>query len=309
VIHWPRLIYCLLLSLGIWFIHNISQSVSDVVSVSVIAESNLSGRVSSSTDQVSVAVQCTAQAYVFLYYKIHRKPVRIQIDSEDLVLSQGDHYTISSQDFLKYWKSYFSGITSNESFLKESYSFSFPVEHFKKIPVHLVDDISYKSQYICSGVVSVTPDSVLVYGSPARLSTIDAAFTKPVSYHDLNRNVHGMVRLERIPGARISETSVSYSIGVERYVELVSRVKISRRNVPAGVRFSVYPSSADVTFHCVFPIDVNPSDPSEFFVDYNDFVTSLSGKCMIRCEGLPEGVLDWSINPEFCDCIIEEERQ
>lgn len=300
------LVICLLLSLGIWFIHNISQPVTDVVSIPVVARSNLYGRSEMSSEPVTILARVRAQGYFFLFRRLRHKPLEVHFYPEDFNYVEGDEYSISSAALERYAGVIFHDNVTVEASLRDSYSFKFPPENCKKVPVRPVGDIYYRPQFTSRGEIAVIPDSVYVYGSPQVLSTIDVAMTRPVSFTDLSSSVHGIVKLEKIPGVRMSEKEVSYSIDVVRYVEIQSTVKLSVRNAPSDVIFRVYPSSVEAVFKCIFPTSVDPSEPSEFYIDYDEFARSLSGKCIIHCEGLPESVLECKLHPEVCDCMIKD---
>jgi len=66
----------------------------------------------------------------------------------------------------------------------------------------------------------------------------------------------------------------------------------------------VYPSKATVILLCKFPVGRDPFDSFEVYVDFDDFNTSLSGRCVARTgEKLPSGVLDYRVEPAVFDCI------
>ncbi len=96
---------------------------------------------------------------------------------------------------------------------------------------------------------------------------------------------------------------MSYEIPVARYVELRATLPVSVLNAPAGHQLQVFPSLADVVLHCTFPVVRDPFDSIQLYVDYRDFASSLSGRCIPRIRNLPSGVLDFRVVPEIFDCI------
>ena len=114
-----------------------------------------------------------------------------------------------------------------------------------------------------------------------------------------------MARLEvpRGAGVRLSDSEVSYALDVTRYVEIRREVKVGTRNVPAGRDLTVYPSVVDVVFRCIFPLASDPTEGISFYVDYNDFASSINGRCVPRDSGLPSTVIDYSVDPKVLECI------
>ena len=152
------------------------------------------------------------------------------------------------------------------------------------------------------------PDSVLVYGEPYHLENINMVYTKAIELSNLKSSAHGSVKLEPVQGLRMSEQEVGYSLEVTRYVEISTEVAVTPRNVPAGMKLSVYPSTARVVYKCVFPLTHDPSDVVSFNIDYNDFQKSIGGRCMANHSKMPDGVIEYSIEPEVFDCVEESAR-
>ena len=147
------------------------------------------------------------------------------------------------------------------------------------------------------------PDSVLVYGEPFHLESIERAYTKPFVLRNLKDPARGVVRLENMKEVRLSQDEVEYKVDVERYVEISTSVQIRTRNVPAGRVLTVYPSTAKVTYRCSFPVVSDPAGNVVFYIDYKDFARSISGKCLVRNDGLPAGVIGFRIEPEVFECV------
>ena len=300
---WFSLLLCVLFSAGIWLVHNLSQTYSEIVSVPVVAESNIEGRARRSSSEMTASAMVSTAGFRLLRLGSNsKKPVVVNFDVADLSHTEGDYYHVPVSSLYKYVSDIFGDGVTLESFVSSDLEFKFPKENHKKVPVKPVQIISFKPQYMALGDMSVIPDSVVVYGDPVRLEGIESVLTRPVSHKDIRNSVHGTVRLQAPSGVRLSHKDAVYSLDVTRYVEVSSTVKIVAHNVPVGKKLSVLPSTASVAFRCVFPMSVNPVDRCEFYVDYRDFEQSITGRCVIRCEGLPDGVISYELDPEVCDC-------
>ena len=300
---WGGLLLSVLLSAMIWLVYNLSQNYSEIVSIPVVAESNIEGRARRSSTEVTVSAMVNAPGFHLLSLAAgHSKPVSVEFSPEDLKHTEGDIFEAGVSNLIKYVSQIFGDDVSLESFISGDLQFRFPVENHKKVPVKPVQIISFKSQYMALEDMKVIPDSVVVYGDPARLAGIDAVFTKPVSKKDLRSSIHGTARLQVPSGVRLSQRDVLYSLEVSRYVEVSTTSRVVTRHAPAGKRLTILPSSVDVSFRCVFPMNVNPIDRSEFYVDYREFSESITGRCVVHCDGLPEGVISYAVNPEICEC-------
>lgn len=289
----------------IWLIHNLSLDYSTIVSVQVVAKSNLEGRAAESVNQANIAARCNMQGYDV--YRLNRmsarKPLVVSFDSEDLKFVKDDIYSISSEALSGYVQDLFGENAKLESFVTRSVQFRFPEENSKKVPVRCVQLLNFKPQYMPVGSMLTFPDSVEVFGSPAVLENVDMVFTETVSKDNVSSGIHGVIPLQEIAGVRLSESEVEYVLEVSRFVEIKTTVKLQTRNVPSGKILSVFPSTAEVIYRCEFPIGVDPSGKVTMYIDYEDFVGSINGRCVPVPDGLPSGVLDYSIEPQVFDCF------
>jgi len=183
--------------------------------------------------------------------------------------------------------------------------FRFPVEKFKKVPVHPISTITYRNQYMADGPLVLQPDSVLVYGEPFRLENINAVYTRPINFTDLSRSQNGLVRLEKIKGVRLSETEIHYSLNVRRFVEIVKSVPVVVVNVPEDKEMLVYPSVVDVCLRCAFPLLEDPESGLRIEADYGDIQNSIGGQCILKASGLARGVISCEMSPMSVSFVLE----
>jgi len=301
--NWQYFLGCLALSAGIWLIHNLSHMQTDVVTVSVIAESSLPGRSARSSEAVSMTARCKASGFRLLYIGRKDEPVVVRFEPEDLVKGEGDYFTISQAQLYRYVNDILGPGTSVESFLFDELRFRFTRELYRKVPVNVISTLTFKNQYMQNGDFVIQPDSVLVYGPADMLSSLQEVNTRPIIRDDVKGNLHGEIALDAPQGLRLSDQSVSWSLEVCRFVQLEAELPVSARNVPAGAAFSVYPSNVKVSFNCLFPIMADPCTSASCYVDYREFASSLTGRCMIHCDNLPQGVISYSIKPEVAECV------
>lgn len=301
---------CLLLSAGIWLIHNLSQNYVSIVSVPVIAESNIDGRAHTSITDDTISAQVKASGFKhFGLARTHKRPRTVYFSPSDFRHEDGNIYSMPTSSLYKYAEDIFDDGVSIESFVSESPRFAFPEVTNKRVPVRTVHSISFYPQYMATGEMSLQPDSVLVYGEPSKLEYIDNILTQPIELRNLRSSVHGEVELDVPSGVRLSAEEVIYSLDVSRFVEIRDEVKVGTRNVPSGVELSVLPSTASVVYKCVFPVTTDPTETTEFYVDYRDFSGSITGRCIALPDGLPSNVISYSITPSVFDCIVLGEEK
>lgn len=291
-----------MLSFSIWLVMILSRDNTSLESVTVQAYSNVEGRASVALETVVVTARCRASGFKLIALSSSEDVVNVTFDADDLMDEGNDSYYIDAQRLSRYVRNIFGPGVSVESFAEPGVRFKFLTENFKKVPVIPVSYITYHPQYMALGKMSLTADSVLVYGSPESLLGIDRVHTNPITLRDVRRDERGITGLSVPPGVRLSEKEVGYHLPVGRFVEIRASVMIASRNVPAGIQFFVSPGMADVVWKCSYPLRSNPKDNSSFYVDYREFEGSITGKCVIRSD-VPEGVISCSVYPQVCSCV------
>ena len=294
----------LLLSFGIWTIYNLSLQYSSVVSVPVSAASDLDGHAQYSSNSVVIAARCRTSGFNLMRFGNSLKPRQVFISSSDLhPTGSGDFYSISANELSGYFSDIFGDDIQLESIISSNVQFRFAEENHKKVPVQVSSVQSFKSQYMALEPIKAEPDSITVYGEPLRLDNIERVNTATVTLENLSSSAHGVVKLEVPAGVRLSRDEVTYSLDVTRYVEIRTEVNIAVRNVPAGKEVSVYPSQAEVTYRCMFPMGSDPTENITFWIDYEDFTKSINGRCIPQTGELPSGVIDYTLEPKVFECV------
>lgn len=296
----------LLLAFGVWFIHNLSLNYSGLVQCSFAARCDLPGHSDVSSNSADVAARCNMSGFDILSYAPGRKRSSgvVVVSAEDLKSYGGDLFYMTKENLSRYFHEFFGDKSTLEYFVTDTVFFRFPFEEYRKVPLRPVSSISFRAQYMASGELRLTPDSVLVYGNRDMLEGIHEVKTELIGFQDVNSSVVGEVSLERIPGVRMSAERVRFELPVSRYVEHTLKALVTPLNFPSNVSARFFPSSAVVRLRTLFPGEDDFSDIS-VYVDFNEFETSMNGKCLGRISGLPSGVLGYVLEPEVFDCVTQ----
>jgi len=297
-------IFALIMSATIWIVHNLTLNYTKVVSVPVVAVSNLEGRSQKSSNVASFMTRCRTRGYDIMRLEnaSEGQPIELEIAPQDLGHTTGDVFFLTPADAERYVPAIF-GEDVIEATVADTLFFKFPEESHKKVPVFANYSISFKNQYATMSGLKTEPDSVIVYGEPHHLENIDRVFTQHFELDELSAPMSGEVMLEAPSGIRLSQNSAEYSIDVERYVEISATMQIRSRNVPNNKRLIIYPPVAKVSFRCSYPVTVEPDKYVHFYIDYNDFTQSLNGECIAKADEIPSGVIGYSMDPQVFECI------
>ena len=306
---WLLLATSVVLAGLIWLFSNLSRLYSGILTVPVQAECSLQGHSNVSSNAPDLSARCRADGYRLLRERSRRsrRPVRVAIDRADLRHDAGDRFYVTGNVMNNYLRPVFGDKVDVEDIITDTLFFLFPPENNKRVPVTFNGDFSYRRQYMASGPLRLEPDSVTVYGEPSRLDLVDHVSVGPLEVDDVHTTQKGVLHVRRVKGVRLSDTDIAYELPVSRFVELRSEMPVTARNVPPGRHLQVFPSRATVILHCTFPMDFpegrDPFESFPLYIDYDDFASSISGRCVARTGALPRGVLDYRVEPAVFDCI------
>ena len=297
----------LLLAFSIWLIHNLSLKYNDYLTASVRAQCNIEGHSNVSLNASDVIARCRATGYKVIMsdIKAGRKPVSVTFDSNIMRQAEDDLFYVLASDLTEYTHLIYGDGVTLEYFVSDTVFFRFPEVDHKKVPVHPVYSVSYMPQHISSGELEVIPDSVTIYGESRSIKNIDKVITEPIKHTSLSSDIQGLVRLEKIKDVRMSVTEVHYLLDVSRYVEVKSILPVTADNVPNDKKLIPFPSKAEVTMRLSFPLE-GETEGLEVKVDYNDFITSLSGVCPLKLAGETKGLISYEIDPVAANCVLED---
>ena len=305
---WVVLLLALLLAFSTWLIHNLALRYNDYLKVSVTAVCNLDGHSNVSENRSEVMARCRTTGYQVIKYNFrpHTLETKIQFNPSVMKPLSDDTFYVTSSDLQEYSHLIFGDKVTVEYFVSDTLFFKFPQQDNKRVPVYLVHSLSFRPQYINASEFTCIPDTITIYGDKYKIDKIDKVFTTPIRHSDLYEDIQGLAPIEMIRDIRYSDTEVRYSMDVTRYVELKDTYQVQVVNVPADKKLLVYPSYIEATFKCRYPLADAAMDNVVFEVDYEDFISSLNGKCNVKPKGFTDSVLNYQIDPVAVDCVLED---
>ena len=297
----------LLLAFSIWLIHNLGLKYNDYLTVSVRAQSNIEGHANLSLSTSDVIARCRATGYKVLMSDINarRKPVTVNFNPSVMRHLEGETFYVLASDLTEYAHLIFGDGVTLEHFVSDSLFFRFPEVDHKKVPVQPVYSLSYLPQHTSREELHVIPDSVILYGTARVLDNIDKVITEPIKHSSLSSDIQGVCRLEKIKDVRMSVSEVHYLLDVSRFVEMKMTLPVTAENVPADKKLIPFPSKAEVVIKVTFPLE-DDIEGLGLKVDYNDYISSLSGTCPLKLTGAAKGLISYEVDPVAANCVLED---
>lgn len=293
------------LAFAVWLTANLSRSYSNIMQVPVRFYSNIPEHDSQSLSNVSVAARCKVSGFKILFGRFHKPDVvELEIDAQDMHHFSGNRFYTTSVSLEKHFNSLFRD-AKLERFITDTVFVDFPAVYCRKLPVVATAELSYADQYTARMPLKLSPDSVLVYGNEEIVESMDAVYTNSLVLRDLNHDAYGEVALEPIEGLRYGTDVVNYSARVARFVQLRMMASVEVVGAPEDVSCAIYPTQTMLTMLVTYPM-VHRYDNMRVVVDYNDILSSRSGKCMGFLEENSGDILNVSMTPEVFECRVIE---
>ncbi len=302
------MLLALLLAFSTWLIHNLSLRYNEYLKVSVTAVCNIDGHSNVSENRCEVMARCRTTGYQIIKHSFRPRTIeaKVQFNPSAMKPASDDTFYITSSDLQEYSHLIYGDKVSVEYFVSDTLFFKFPQQDSRRVPVYLVHSLSFRPQYINASEFTCVPDTITIYGDKYKIDKIDRVYTTPIRKTDLYENIQGLAPIEKIRGVRYSDAEVRYSMDVTRYVEIKNTYQIQTVNVPADKKLLVYPSSVEATFKCEYPLADNAMENIAFVVDYEEFISSLNGKCTLKPVNIGDSVLSYQIYPVAVDCVLED---
>ena len=120
------------------------------------------------------------------------------------------------------------------------------------------------------GDISITPDSVFIYGDEAVTRSIKEVNISPVNVTGLAEPLERNIMLRPIKDVRIEPRRVKLSVPVEPLIRKELSVPVVVRNAPTSLSVIVFPSSLKVSFLLPQSLYKKTHNDIVAIVDYND---------------------------------------
>lgn len=185
----------------------------------------------------------------------------------------------------------------------DSLNLPFTTRPGRRVKLILNADVHPNFQYILSGPITASADSVVVYSVADLPISFRSVETEPLVRSGMKDTMRYEVKVKPVPGVRIVPDRVTVTVPVEALISKKVSVPVVATNVPEGSRIITFPSKVEMSY--LVPMsDFNDTYPVKAFVDYND-VRSYANKLPVTLSTLPKKFRSVSIDPDSVEFIIE----
>lgn len=193
----------------------------------------------------TVALQIEGTGWQILFSKLRLNPQSVRVDLSGL--KNRSWVMFSTQ--LGFINRQFPGIQRVVKVSPDTLYFDFSKQAVKKVPVHLLYDLSFKNQYSIIDSIELQPSSVTVTGPLEDLESIERWDTDLLTRKDVESTVNARLGLaKKMRGnLNVHPNSVEVRIPVGETTEKVIEVPIQVENSRRGMSTTLLPSTVRLT--------------------------------------------------------------
>jgi hypothetical protein len=134
----------------------------------------------------------------------------------------------------------------------ETLLFRYGINMVKKVPVKLNSNIKYAPGFDVSEPFVLEPDSIVVVGPKAIVTSIDYIETMQAKLSDIHTNLSEIVKL-KLPknnsDLTFSNDAITLKVKVEKFTEGTLKIPITLINVPENIKLKFFPKEVSVSYY------------------------------------------------------------
>jgi len=243
---------------------------------------------------------------LFKYYFTRRSDSMI-VDVRDIVKSTPDKI-IQGRNFEQLIRTKLFVTSELISYTPTRMSYIYALLHDKKLPVIYNGNVSLADGHMLIGDLSVSPDTVLVYGSREALDTLYYAYTVTDTITNVKSEQKVVVAMKPIRGIKYVPDIVTLTIPADQFIEKSVEVPITCINLPPNLSIKFFPSSVKILFDIgKTREDNNIADNFKIVIDYNDIKDLKDSSIPVRITESPDYIRTKLPEPSEVEFVLEKQ--
>ena len=284
--------FCLIFATGAWLFFALSNryvyKVNTLVKYTALPQNKAFHPLQSDT----VTLQVEGSGWQLVFSKLRIKPQSVTVNLKNL--TKNNFITFSEQ--LRSVNQQFETDQKVVFVQPDTLYFDFSTRSVKKVPIKLVNSISFEPQYNISNKIQMTPEYVTVTGPFDDLLEVDVWETKPIKLTDVKSTISVNIPLKKPSKANINiyPTLIDVKIPVDEFTEMSLDVPIKILNNKTYRNVKLLPDKVRITYMMALTNSQK--------VTRNSFTASVDMKNWTE-KKYPQLPVILSKFPEFCKII------
>ena len=234
----------------IWFISKFSREFTSTLEADIHYINAPHGVIVSKNNYDKVTFDLTTSGFDFLYYKINKPVVNIELQKYYNEGSGTSSFVISNNDFKRTITSQLKNdiIVNNVSI--DNMEVFLDKLKTKKVKVSLLENIQFENGFKSIGEYKLTPDSIAISGPTQHLDTLTEIKTERLVLTNVNENITTTINLNITNDTSItySQQSVNLDISVKEFTQKTLLIPIIVNNLPSDLSIKLIPENVTILF-------------------------------------------------------------
>lgn len=294
----PAFLILLILAFGMWLVSKLSYTYSTQIEVEVILEVDYSAGVWVDNKPIMVTLQAEGNGRDLLRYKLgFGQKITLPVSAIKFNQTDKNNPNIRQIDD----ESLRMAIDSRQNNFRAQMVVNtlepLQISEIREVKLPVIPNIEYSCarQHIIDSPLEIIPDSVSIKAPVIMLDTLKRITTQQLKMNDMTNGRSGVLNILLPDGVVSEQQMVKYKIGVVGYTEITKELQIKHHQNRSIVS---NPSRAVVKLKV-------PVNNNNIRFENLDVVTEKTPQrnskdvYKLRLSGELEGVIDYSITPEF----------
>ena len=249
----------------IWFLSKFSREFTANLEADIKYTNVPHGVIVSGENDKLFSFDLTASGFDFLFYKINR-PV-IEIDIQKYFKDGKSSILLSNSDFNRIIASQLKNEINIKNISIESMEVILDKLKTKRVKISLLENIQYEKGFKSIGEYRLTPDSIDISGPTHHLDTLNEIATQVFEINKVSDNISAQVDLNisSDSGISYSQHSVALDITVKEFTQKTMLLPIGINNLPQDISIQLIPKDITIMFD-VSMDEFNEISASDFIV-------------------------------------------
>lgn len=257
------------------------------------------------TKQIQVTI--SGHGYNILQIIMDRFAIPLQLNLRNLTVYQTPHnseiYFLLTKDINNLVAKRIGRNVEVLSIKPDTLYFNYYSEYSKNVPVNFIANYTIPKGFILTKPVSISPDTVLIFGKEAHVLDISDVSTVSKNLGIIRPNIKYKIDLEEINNVNTGVEYIEAEFYIEKYVEEKVNINVTPINFPNDFNTVIVPSSVSLTLN--IPISTYNNFSKNSIKVFADYETRSNNRIELRVTTENESITLVRIQPQTVHFLLE----
>ena len=283
------------ISISFWIITKLSNDYNSIISFDLKFEKipNHISLINPISNKIDVSIKTSG--FQFIYHKIFKRTININISSE---IFKNDNFKYNTESLVYLVKDKFDSKTEIKAIFPKEITLNFTKKIRKKVKIIPPSNIIFKKGYGLSEKIILVPDSIWISGNSNLLDSINFLRTELLNYGKIDASLnYSFDVIKPNENIHLERSKAESLIKIEKFTEKIFSVPIKIKNLPDSIAIKLFPNQIKVRFlSSLSKIKLIKANDFKFNVDFNKIGIRNEKFLQINLDSFPDylGKIRWT---------------